>query len=321
MGMHSFSQRGIGTNTPAKSSILELSSTSKGFLVPRMTILNRAAIQNPEEGLWVYCKDCVPKGFTIFSDGKWSTPFGTIPTITAEQSTEIETNTTNNKGTVTFHSDIDHEGSGKIITDAERVSIEHMQDMIDKMNQLLILEEFNNPIKSYLEIGDYYRGGLVFYIADSPEDLNGDGLLDRGLVCSVDDLNDGEQLKWHNNDNIITGATGKALGSGKINTDKIIEAQGGVISDYAAGLASEYTYDGYDDWFLPSLKELEEMQENRTKINKTIKEGNLGPTLKLWAWSSSEHSDKRAYRLDLKDGGNLTPLKSNENTVRAIRVF
>lgn len=45
---------GIGPNTPVASSILELSSTAKGFLPPRMTSTQRDAITTPAEGLVIY---------------------------------------------------------------------------------------------------------------------------------------------------------------------------------------------------------------------------------------------------------------------------
>lgn len=47
-------QVGIGTSTPDSSSILELSSDSLGFLVPRMTLAQRNAISNPSKGLLIY---------------------------------------------------------------------------------------------------------------------------------------------------------------------------------------------------------------------------------------------------------------------------
>ena len=47
-------QVGIGTETPNASSLLDLSSTSKGLLVPRMTEAQRIAISNPPVGLLVY---------------------------------------------------------------------------------------------------------------------------------------------------------------------------------------------------------------------------------------------------------------------------
>ena len=50
-------QVGIGTETPNTSSLLDLSSTSKGLLVPRMTEAQRNAISNPPVGLLVYETD------------------------------------------------------------------------------------------------------------------------------------------------------------------------------------------------------------------------------------------------------------------------
>jgi hypothetical protein len=45
---------GIGTTTPHASSLLDLTSTTKGFLLPRMTGAQRAAIASPATGLQVY---------------------------------------------------------------------------------------------------------------------------------------------------------------------------------------------------------------------------------------------------------------------------
>ena len=38
---------GIGTVTPDNSSILDLTSTSRGFLIPRMTVVQRNSITTP----------------------------------------------------------------------------------------------------------------------------------------------------------------------------------------------------------------------------------------------------------------------------------
>ncbi len=47
-------QIGIGTNTPDASSLLDLSSTTKGLLLPRMTTLQQTALVSPAIGLTVY---------------------------------------------------------------------------------------------------------------------------------------------------------------------------------------------------------------------------------------------------------------------------
>src|SRR5574343_1309952 len=45
---------GIGTTTPDASSILELQTTDKGFLPPRMTTAQRNAITSPAAGLIIF---------------------------------------------------------------------------------------------------------------------------------------------------------------------------------------------------------------------------------------------------------------------------
>jgi hypothetical protein len=45
---------GIGTNAPNASALLDLTSTTQGFLPPRMTATQAAAIATPAEGLMVY---------------------------------------------------------------------------------------------------------------------------------------------------------------------------------------------------------------------------------------------------------------------------
>jgi uncharacterized protein (TIGR02145 family) len=49
-----FAQTGIGTTTPHASAQLEVSSTTKGFLPPRLTTIQRNAIANPATGLQIY---------------------------------------------------------------------------------------------------------------------------------------------------------------------------------------------------------------------------------------------------------------------------
>lgn len=50
----SFSQVGIGTNTPNNTSMLEVQFNSKGFLLPRMSSAQRIGISSPATGLQVY---------------------------------------------------------------------------------------------------------------------------------------------------------------------------------------------------------------------------------------------------------------------------
>lgn len=63
------SQVGIGTSTPNTSSVLDLSSTSKGLLVPRMTQTERDAITTPANGLLVY--NTSSNKFNVYASGTW----------------------------------------------------------------------------------------------------------------------------------------------------------------------------------------------------------------------------------------------------------
>lgn len=64
-------QVGIGTTTPNGSAVLDLSSSNKGVLIPRLTTAQRNAISNPATGLLLFDTD---KGSVMFFDGTaWRT--------------------------------------------------------------------------------------------------------------------------------------------------------------------------------------------------------------------------------------------------------
>ncbi len=66
---------GVGTTAPAPSAILELRSTQKGLLTPRMTAAQRSAIASPAQGLLIFQTDG-NAGFYYYNAG-WNkvTPF------------------------------------------------------------------------------------------------------------------------------------------------------------------------------------------------------------------------------------------------------
>jgi hypothetical protein len=78
---------GIGTTTPDPSAALDVTSTTQGFLPPRMTYLERNNISSPAAGLIIYCSDCGFGGEIQFYTGtEWrkiskanaSMPFGDL---------------------------------------------------------------------------------------------------------------------------------------------------------------------------------------------------------------------------------------------------
>ncbi len=71
-----FSQVGIGTTSPDTSSALEVSSTTSGFLPPRMTEIQRNNITSPAEGLFIYNLDS--NCFQYFNGATWSECLGQV---------------------------------------------------------------------------------------------------------------------------------------------------------------------------------------------------------------------------------------------------
>lgn len=63
-------QVGIGTLTPNASAALDVQSTSKGLLVPRLTEAQRTGIASPAAGLIVY-QTTNPTGFWGYISGQW----------------------------------------------------------------------------------------------------------------------------------------------------------------------------------------------------------------------------------------------------------
>jgi hypothetical protein len=78
---------GIGTVEPDESAILEISSTTRGLLLPRMTLNQRASIVQPAAGLVVYQTDLLD-GLYIYNGENWNLlALGTAVNLTANATT------------------------------------------------------------------------------------------------------------------------------------------------------------------------------------------------------------------------------------------
>ena len=253
-------QVGIGTTDPNGSAALDITSTTAGFLPPRMTALQRAAIPSPALGLMVFCTNC--------ASGE-----GEIQVYYASGWKNIV---------------------GGDITDPPPV------------------------------IGDYRDGGIVFYVADVATDLDGDGDLDTGLVCAIQDHPD--VIAWiqgGNTQTTINGVTSASIGHGQTNTTAMMNQVG--YSGGAAKVCDEYTttVNGiiYSDWFLPSKDELNQMYQNRETINTTAA-ANSGSNFPISTyWSSTEYGFNVAWLQGFGDGNQSATNKSNTFNVRAVRAF
>ncbi len=93
----SHAQLGIGTTAPDNSAALDISSTNKGLLIPRVTLANRPT--NPATGLMIYQTDGTA-GFYFYSGTAWlplangSSTSGTVTNVTGTTPLSITNNST-----------------------------------------------------------------------------------------------------------------------------------------------------------------------------------------------------------------------------------
>jgi len=161
------------------------------------------------------------------------------------------------------------------------------------------------------EIGDFRAGGVVFWL--DPGDAR------HGLVCAIEDQSSG--IQWYNGIYSITDAIGTAITSGIENTTAIIEDQGDVATDYAAGLASAYSGGGFNNWFLPSKDTLNEMYLNKARINSTAIANGGSNFSTDYYWTSTESEYNTAWQQRIQDGYQYVIDKDKERSVRVVRAF
>tara|TARA_R110002012_G_scaffold321857_1_gene551910 strand:- start:3558 stop:4475 length:918 start_codon:yes stop_codon:yes gene_type:complete len=151
-------------------------------------------------------------------------------------------------------------------------------------------------------------GGIIFYIDETGQ---------HGLVAALEDLEGTSGIyEWGCIYTNILGADGQNIGTGYQNTLDIV---GGCSQiSIAASEALAYELEGYNDWYLPSLNELQEMYST---IGIDWAEGNSGGFETNWYWSSSEQSDTKAWLVYFDDGSTHTDHKYSTGGVRVIRSF
>ena len=146
-----------------------------------------------------------------------------------------------------------------------------------------------------LSIGDTYQGGVIFYL-----DENG-----GGLVAATEDQSNAQ---WGCSGTYI--GTQSIIGSGNQNSLEIISNCEN--SSIAAQYCNNLIFGGYNDWYLPSKDEL-----NQMFINKDL----IGGFQPAWYWSSTESGSDNAFKQRFSSGSQTSDSKGAIFNVRAVRSF
>ena len=148
-------------------------------------------------------------------------------------------------------------------------------------------------------LGENYGGGKIVYLLQ-PSDTGYDSNVQHGLIAATVILKDPDNIAVDNYGGVdggyfwalldkaetVLSSTSSVIGSGSGNTTAIINQNGSGESygyTYAAEVASNYSINGYDDWYLPSYGELVIMYTNRDYVG--------GAFAGHMYWSSTEDGD------------------------------
>jgi hypothetical protein len=161
------------------------------------------------------------------------------------------------------------------------------------------------------EIGDTGPAGGKIFITPTTAGNTTGKYFEAAAITNSDAM-----VNWatevNSNLTTSTGATGTAIGTGEQNTIAIVAQTGNIAASSAGVYASEFTFNGYSDWFLPSKDELNQLYIQRDSV------GGFANDL---YWSSSEFSSGRAWRQDFPSGGQANSLKPPNFRVRPVRSF
>jgi hypothetical protein len=170
--------------------------------------------------------------------------------------------------------------------------------------------------KPSMILGDDYQGGKIAYFF-KPGDLGYVIGEVHGIIAAPNDMEWYAEkiLDWSVQGTVMPDSipTSLEIGTGALNTQKIIDTQGGGVPGwpYSAMICRQVPTNGFGDWFIPSLNELKAILVNHQLI------GDINTT-RTYSSSSHHHTD---YHWQASIYGVKVDCSWNGALIRQVRTF
>ncbi|MCH6233401.1 hypothetical protein [Cognataquiflexum rubidum] len=171
-------------------------------------------------------------------------------------------------------------------------------------------------------IGEPFQGGVVGHIFEPGQEGYVEGKRTGIIIAPVEEV---FESQWGCQGSAV-GGTSTAVGTGRKNTELVLAFHDALPNYYtnptqchpanngtvAARLTLDFNLGGFNDWFMPSLEEMNYLYDNRDKI---------GGFSDVEYWSSCESNANNACVMSFITGEQLSKPKSELRRVRVIRFF
>ena len=190
-------------------------------------------------------------------------------------------------------------------------------NVLEEVNELVGDRiQFQVRVDNNIAIGLAYRGGVVAYIL-KPGDIGYDPYVLHGLIAAPSDQE--KKLKYGCYQKNIRGAQGTKISTGNNNTRDV--KNGCFDSKTAAKTLYKLKLNGYDDWYLPSKDELNQLFLNKDAIGGFVGINDYNNGLDFFYLSSSEKNNNTSWCQDFMSGAQYDFSKKKVYRVRAVRSF